>query len=78
MHLICCAVRLKEKCICMQGNAFCKALDIKKRKQFGGSSVMTYSLKGKIICFLHHLVSERILRVFITNCVVRRTETHKY
>ena len=31
----------------MQRNAFCKGSDLKNEKQFGGSSVMTYSLKGK-------------------------------
>jgi len=31
----------------MQGNACCKGSDLKNEKQYGGSSVMTYSLKGK-------------------------------
>ena len=59
---MCCAVRLKEKYICMEGNAFCKGLDLKNEKHCGSSSVMTFSLlKGNKNCLLHLPVFEGTL-----------------
>ena len=46
----------------MEGNAFCKGLDLKNEKHCGSSSVMTFSLlKGNKNCLLHLPVFEGTL-----------------